>query len=275
MKSQAIFLYFAISLSLFSGCASVEKVKLADEDFVGKPLVITNNIPFQEQTPELCGPTALYMAAKSLKPELNLDQVRSFTFSPGAKGSYKQDLLAASRRMGLAPYAVASLNQVFDYLADGTPVLIFHQTDFLWQNYWHFSVLTGYDKPKETFAVHIGPYPNRNMDISDVVRTWKLGGQWAYVVMLPGIIPERASFEDSLDNSLAFIRLEFFNEAETLAQQMQKRWPDRYEVDLVMADLLSKRKEGKLALQALKRAYQKNPKNLVLKKKISELTQVH
>ena len=272
MRNKAKILFIALSLGIFSSCASVEKVKLADEDFVGKPLVITSSVPFEEQTPELCGPTALYMAAKNLKPELTLSQVKSFTFSPGAKGSYKQDILAAARRLGMAPYSVASLHQVFDYLAEGTPVIIFHQTDFLWQNYWHFSVLTGYNKPKNTFSVHIGDSPYHDMDISQVVNTWKLGGQWAYVIMLPEALPERASFEDVLDNGLALVRLEFFDAAERLAESMLKRWPDRYEADLILADVLSKKNKSELALAALKRAYQKNPTNLVLKKKILELT---
>ena len=265
-------LVFSIQIASFSGCATTEKVKLEDADFIGKPLVIVNNIPFVEQTPELCGPTALYMSVKNIKPDLKLEQIKSLTFSPGAKGTYKQDLLSASRRLGLAPYSVASLNQIFSYLAEGVPVIIFHQTDFLWQNYWHFSVLTGYDKPKQTFIVHIGPYPFRSMDISELVKTWKLGGQWAYVVLLPGTLPEYASFEDALDNGLAFIRLELLESALELSQNMQKRWPDRYEADLMMADIYAKKSDNKLALQSLKTAYQKNPKNLILKKKISELS---
>ena len=262
---------FIILVSILSGCATVEKVKLADEDFVGKPISIKTEVPFVEQTPSLCGPTALYMVAKLSKPELDLDQVKALTFSPGAKGTYKQDLLSGARRLGLAPYQVASLHQVFDYLAEQTPVLIFHQTDFLWQNYWHFSVLTGYDRAKQTFAVHIGNSPYRDMDISQVVKTWKLGGEWAYVIFPAGHLPKPASFEDALANSLAFIRLTFYSAAVELAEEMQKRWPEHYEADLVLADAYSKLNRDEDAVRALHAAYRKNPQNAVLAKKIAEL----
>src|SRR5450759_1470175 len=169
-----------------SGCAtSYKKVQLQDADFVGKPLVINNNVPFVEQTPKLCGPTALYMVTKSFRPELTFDEVTQLTFSPVASGTYKQDLLAGARRLGMAPYRVASLTQIIDYLAHETPVVLFHRTGFLWKDYWHYSVITGYNRRTETFSLHIGPYQYRDTDISDLIGSWIEGGSWAYVVLPP------------------------------------------------------------------------------------------
>ena len=263
-------LFLGLTVLMLSACATSEKVKLKDDDFQGLPWVIVNSVPFQEQTPALCGPTALYMVSKPLKSTLTLDEVLALTYTPGAKGTFKQDLVAGARRLGLAPYSVSSLHQIFSYLGEGTPVVIFHQTDFLWRNFWHFSVLTGYNRFKETFSVHIGPYPFHEMDISEVVKTWKRGEEWAYVVVSPENLPERAKFEDALANALAFLRLEFYEKAKDLGLQMQTRFPERAEPDIVLADAYSKLNAPEQAKKALESALRKDPKNAIWKKKLAE-----
>jgi hypothetical protein len=270
MKNKIVF-WLPLTLALIAtGCASAPPVRLSAEETANKPIAIKNNIPFIEQTTALCGPTALYMATKNLRPELALDQITALTFSPQAKGTYKQDLLAGARRLGFAPYPVDSLGGMIAEVAQGTPVIIFHQTDFLWQNYWHFSVLAGYDLDDQAFLVHIGKQAFHEMSFAKIQKTWNEGGRWAYVILAPGNLPVSATFDDALENSLAFLRLGNEVGASALAEQMAKRWPTRYEVDVVRAEALSKQNQNQAALLALKTAYQKNPQNLVLKKKIEE-----
>jgi tetratricopeptide (TPR) repeat protein len=245
-------------------------VDLPANAFADKPLAIKNNVPFVEQTTALCGPTALYMATKSLKPDLELSQVTALTFSPQAKGTFKQDLLAGARRLGFAPYPVDSLAGMLNEVAKGEPVVIFHQTDFFWKNYWHFSVIAGYDLDRETFLVHIGKEAFHEMSFAKIQKTWEEGGRWACVILPPGNLPTTATFENALENSLAFLRLGQNDHAYALAEEMNRRWPNRYEADVVRAEALHHQKEDQKALLALKTAFQKNPENDVLKKKIRE-----
>jgi hypothetical protein len=266
-----------LCLALFaSGCATTyDRVRLNDEDFVGKPLAIVNAVPFVEQEPKLCGPTALYMVTKSYLPDETLAEVSSMSFTPGASGAYPQDMLSATRRLGMAPYLVKSFPQIVDFLAKGVPVVIFHRTGFLWKDYWHYSVLTGYDRLHETFSMHIGPYAYKNADISDVLGSWNEGGKWAFVALAPSQIPSSADYPETLDNSFAFLRLGMNEAAYQLSSQMLLRWPERYEADVVMAEALLKLNESKKALTALKRAFQKEPDNASLKAKIQEFSRAH
>jgi hypothetical protein len=270
MKSS---LWLLLVAMLGSGCATTyDKMNLRDEDFAGKPLVIVNEVPFLEQPPELCGPSALYMVAKPYSSTLKLEDVTKLSFSPKASGSYKQDMLSATRRLGLAPYSVKTLPEIIDYLADKTPVVIFHRTGFLWKDLWHYSVLTGYSKMDETFSMHIGPYAYRTAAMSQVLGSWKEGGNWAFVVLPPQKLPELANFQEALDNSLAFLRLDQVQNAYDLSSQMVQRWPEHYEANVVMADALVKLKQNKRALIALKDAAKKEPHNSELNEKIVELT---
>ena len=274
MTKQKIRFIIALILgSVLTGCAtSYKKIELKNEDFTGKPLAITNTVPFVEQTPKLCGPTALYMVTKLYRPEITLDEVTQLTFTPAASGTYKQDLLSGARRLGMAPYKVSSFSQMIDYLAHGTPVILFHRTAFLWKDFWHYSVVTGYNRRTETFTLHIGPYEYRETDISDVIGSWMEGGSWSYAVLPPENLPSSVDYQEALENSFAFLRLGNPEAAIQLSEQMLKRWPDRYEADVVMAEALQGKNDGIKALLSLKKALIKKPENLALKQKIRELS---
>ncbi len=273
VKKINLFAILLIGAIFSSGCAtSYKKIILKDEDFIGKPLAITNQIPFVEQTPKLCGPTALYMVTKSLQPEITLDQVTQLTFTPTSNGTYKQDLLSGARRLGMAPYKVESFSQMIEYLAHETPLIIFHRTAFLWKDFWHYSVITGYNRRTETFSLHIGPYEYRDTNISDVIGSWVEGGSWAYVVLPPKQLPKLADYQEALENAFAFLRLGNDEAAFQLSDQMLKLWPERYEANVVMAEALLNKNDSKKALISLKNAFIKNPNNLILKQKIQELS---
>ena len=265
----------SILLSLTSawGCATgYKKVVLNEADFADKPLVFVNQVPFLEQPPLLCGPSALYMVTKRFRPDLNFEQVSQMTFTPVAKGAFKQDMLAAARRLGMAPYQVVDTSHIFDALAEGLPVVIFHRTQFIWKDYWHFSVITGYNRLHDTLYLHIGPYAYREADTSQVIGSWQEGGSWAYAILPPEKVPSFASFQETLDNDLAFLRLGLLEPAVRISEQLVARWPERYESDVVMAEALIRKKENRRALEFLRTADTKQPGNALLRQKIQEVS---
>jgi hypothetical protein len=220
------FTALVIALVMFcaSGCATSERRIDLDEERLGNiPISVVNDVPFIEQTPKLCGPTALYMVTKARKPSLKLEEVTQITFTPEARGTFKQDMLSAARRMGMAPYKVRTVRKMFDVLASGSPVVIFHRTEFMWKDYWHYSVLTGYDRKNSKFYVHIGSYSHRVMDVGEIVRSWEDGGSWAYIFVEPKHIPEHATFQEVLENDQALLRLGFNDDAFELSKGIQKQ----------------------------------------------------
>lgn len=256
-----------------SGCATVyPKVDLREEDFADKPLAIVNDVPFIEQTPKLCGPSALVMAVQRLRPELTMEEATRLTYTPKASGSYKQDMLAAVRRLELAPYRVESMGQMVQAVADGQPVVVFHRTRFLWKDYWHYSVLTGYDRAREKLMLHIGPLAHEAVDVSQLIGSWEEGGSWAFVALPASELPQHASFQESLDNSLALLRLGFADSALALSERMRTRWPDRYEGDVIAAEAELKLRQPGRAIASLRRALRKDPRNAQVRQKLRELS---
>lgn len=274
MNISSVFPTYLSILLLSIGCASTQRKKdfANSESFRDKPLGIVNNVPFIEQPRELCGPTALYMVIKNLKPSIELETVTDLTFTPEAKGAFKQDILSASRRLGFAPYRVTSADEIFASLASRNPVLIFHSAAFLWRDYWHYSVVTGYDLRAHHFSVHIGPYPYREMNITKLLQSWEKGGSWAYIVLPPNQLPADASFEGALENYQIFNRLNLIIPSQEIAHAIQTRWPDRYESDVIIAESLMGKNKMPQALVSLKRALSKNPKNTMLRQKVIQVS---
>lgn len=261
------------ALVIASGCASTphERIAVSDQDFEGKPVSIVNDIPFVEQPLRLCGPTALYMAAKPLRPDLSLEETEKIVMSPGASGTYKQDLLSATRRLGLAPYSLESPREIFETLASRKPVILFHKTRFLGKEYWHYSVLTGYDRRTRDFTVHIGNEIHRRMDIEDLLQDWAAGGKWAAVVADPAKIPDSANYSDALENGLTFLRLGEIEAARALGSAMEARWPERFESELVLAEAYLRSNRKPEAVASLRKAAAKAPTNQMISKKLAEL----
>ena len=255
------------------GCASsYPKVDLTRENFTNVPARIELNVPFVEQTPELCGPTALYMVGKTLVPTLQLEAVKKLSFTPKAKGSFPQDMVSATRRLHLQPYLVRSTTEIIDRLAMGSPIIIFHRTGFLWKDFWHYSVLTGYDLKSEKLVMHIGPYENRYADLSQVIGSWNEGGKWAFLIARGTDLPPGVLLQDALDNALAFLRLGYTDDALFLSNEMLKRWPERYEADVIKAQALLQNHQKSEAIAELKIGLKKEPQNERLKEKILEFS---
>lgn len=264
------FLLLALG-ALLTGCATTGRKSQIDAAELGaNPLVINHSVPFVAQTPQLCGPTALMMVVHDQKPELTLEEITQATLSPGANGSYKQDMLAAARRFGFAPYSVTSFRGMLDQLAEGTPVLLFHSTDFLWKDFWHYSVLTGYNALDGNFYLHIGPYAYHEMSFAKILASWKDGGEWSYVILPPGKIPASAGADEAIDNALVFLRLGKTEEARILGEAVRARWPTDYRADVVLAE--ASQKSPRLALRHLKAALRKNPRNALLREKLASLS---
>ena len=92
------------------------------------------------------------------------------------------------------------------------------------------------------------------------------------IVDLPANLPPGVDFNEALDNALAFLRLGYVDDAYAVSSQLKNRFPDRYEVDVVLAEALLKRNQTQEALAELKLGSQKSPGNQALKDKISEMS---
>lgn len=180
-------------LALLAGCVAPQTASLRKAGSTAPPVQL-HEVPFFPQQDYQCGPAALAMmlswSGRPLTPELLVPEV----YVPGRKGSFTVELAAAARRHGRLMYPLApTLEGVLAALDEGYPVLVLQNNGLAFHPVWHFAVVTGADRSRETFWLNSGRTRQMPVSFSVFERTWTRAGNWAALVLDPARLP------DSLD----------------------------------------------------------------------------
>lgn len=187
--------YFFLLLALFfSGCASQKEYLRAN--FHQYPEVKLLSVPFIAQEKYFCAPATLAMVANNLGHKTSPNQLAQMLYSPLSKGTFQNDLLATTRRLGLIAVPVNSFEEIVQSLNEDIPILIFQNLGLSWIPKWHYALIVGYDFPQENIILHSGEYENFPLKIRTFEKTWKRVENWGLVIVNPGTIPNFLAEED-------------------------------------------------------------------------------
>jgi len=180
-----------LGAALLSGCATPQLAQLANSWPADLPdHVELKHVPFYAQEDFECGPASLAMVATSagvtLIPEQLVDQV----YLPGRKGSLQLEMLAAGRRQGLLAYPLApQLESVLREVAAGHPVIVFQNLSLPIYPVWHYAVVIGFERERQTLLLHSGRTELLEMSLATFERTWARGQHWSMVLLPPSQLP--------------------------------------------------------------------------------------
>ncbi len=262
-KLSALFLLLALPMFL-SGCAMFSKQTIAKKLPPGVPQLQKLEVDFIPQEAKLCGPTVLKMATQKYTPTLEFQTYKQMSYREELQGSTKADMLSTIRRIGLSPYQVSTLPEMFENVSEGRPVIVFQNLAVSWMPAWHYSLLVGYDTKKNVMVLHSDRTPYQEMDFDRFANTWKRGEKWAYVAVPPNEIPKHATFENAIDNAIVFEYLRMDRTAQQLYLTMLERWPKRFEPHLGLANIYHSSKNIKRAIEEIDRALMKKPNHPAL-----------
>ncbi len=193
-------LRWALSLSVWlavlalSGCATPQLAQLEKDWPADLPAQVElKQVPFYAQEDFECGPASLAMAATaagvSLRPEQLVEQV----YLPGRKGSLQLEMLAAGRRQGLLAYPLAPrLENVLREVAAGHPVIVFQNLSLPIYPIWHYAVVIGFERERQTLLLHSGRTEFLEMSLATFEHTWARGQHWSMVLLPPATLPATA-----------------------------------------------------------------------------------
>jgi tetratricopeptide (TPR) repeat protein len=182
---------FVLVLALLSGCAAPRVSELIARSPAGLPAhAEVEGVPFHPQEAYQCGPaslaTVLQFAGKPVTPEALVPQV----YVPARKGSLQAEMLAATRRRGLAAYEVApNLEALLRQVAAGTPAVVLQNLSLEWVPQWHYAVVIGYDLDARTVVLRSGTTRRLVMSLDTFERTWARSGYWAMLALEPDRLP--------------------------------------------------------------------------------------
>lgn len=185
------------------------------------------NVPFFAQTQYQCGPAALAMLARHAGRPTTPDDLTAQVYVPGRQGSFQVEMLAAARRQGLLAYPLRpQLQDVLREVAAGHPVLVFQNLSLPVYPLWHYAVVIGYDRARNTLVLHSGETERLEMSLFTFERTWARGGYWSMVALPPSQLPASAQPESFTAAAAALERVQP-QAAQAAYGAALKAWPDQ------------------------------------------------
>ncbi len=191
-----VWLLSALALTL-TGCATPQVTQLERQWPAGLPASAQiREVPFFPQEQYHCGPAALAMVAQAAGVRVLPDDLTDQVYLPERQGSLQVEMLAAGRRQGLMAYPLApQLGDLLQEVAAGNPVLVLQNLSFSFAPLWHYAVVTGFDRARNTITLHSGVTERLEMSLFTFERTWARGDSWSMVALAPSRLPATADAE--------------------------------------------------------------------------------
>ena len=224
--------FFVAGVLLLSGCATPQVSQL-ERDFPisttgtsGVPISASiPSVPFFPQDDFQCGPAALAMVAQHAGVTARPDELTAQVYVPGRQGAFPVEMLTATRRQGLVAYPLRpQLEDLLREVASGNPVLVFQNLSLPIYPVWHYAVVIGFDRERNTVVLHSGVTERLEMSLFTFERTWARGGHWAMVALPPGRLPATAQ-ADSFTAAVAALERVKPAAAQVAYRTALKAWP--------------------------------------------------
>ena len=201
MTGRAARVPWALVLLLaLSGCST----QLLTDAAAAQPRVEISSTPFFPQTDHHCGPAALATVLGAAGVSASADELAHEVYIPGRKGSLQVELLAAARRHQRLAYVLEpSLPALLRELEHGKPVLVLQNFGIAPLPLWHYAVVIGYDRERDTFLLRSGRHELQQLAARRFLGTWGRADNWAFIALRPGELPADPGAVKYLDAAAA------------------------------------------------------------------------
>jgi len=195
--------FFVVAVLVLSGCATPQVSQLGRDFPIStagtSDLPVSASIPgvpFFPQDDFQCGPAALAMVAQHAGVKVRPDELTEQVYVPSRQGSFQVEMLTATRRQALVAYPLRpQLEDLLREVASGNPVLVFQNLSLQVYPIWHYAVVIGFDRARNTVVLHSGVTEQLEMSLFTFERTWARGEHWAMVALPPERLPATAQAE--------------------------------------------------------------------------------
>lgn len=183
-----------------AGCST----QLLTDAAAAQPHVEISDTPYFPQRQYQCGPAALATILNAAGDSTSADALAHEVYISGRKGSLQAELLASTRRHERMAYLLdPSLPAMLKELEQGRPVLVLQNFGLSALPLWHYAVVIGYERERDTFLLRSGHHPRQELAARRFLATWQRAGHWGFIALRPGALPANASAEKFLDAAAA------------------------------------------------------------------------
>lgn len=259
LRSTAIVLTLLIGLSGCAGTPMTDRLVGSPPSGMAERTEIAD-VPFFAQTEFHCGPAALATALNHTGLETEPGDLAKAIYTPGRKGTLQTEILTGTRRNGRLALPVAGMEDAFDKVAEGYPVLILQNLGLEIAPQWHYAVLVGYDLNAEQVFLRSGTTRRLAMDMDTFEHTWRRANFWGQIIAKPeGPVPDDTEMPDWLSAAVGMQRAGRLQDAETAFRTASTQWTDRAAPEVSLAYLQIRDNRLEDARRTLVAALDKEP----------------
>lgn len=260
-----------LSLSLLSGaCASVGK---QTSEIVKHPPDIESHrkipVEFIKQADNNCGPATLTMALRTAGLGTDLEDITRQIFVKEKEGTLPMDMVAAARREGAMAVPVRSLEGVLKEVDAGHPVVALENLGLSWYPKWHYSLVIGYDLPKQNLILHSGTKSSTLKTFNYFEHSWTLADSWSLVLLKPGELAASATEIDHLQAAVGLELAERPEDAKLAYEAILKRWPRSLGAHIGLANMAYQNKDLTMTMHLLRTATELHPESQAARHNLS------
>ena len=216
-----------IAALALSACAAAPPLDLTPAPDVPSQAEVAN-VPLIQQADFHCGPAALAMVLQWTGQDVTQDQIARLSFSPGARGTFQEDMIGAARRRGALAVPITGFRDLTAEIAAGHPVIVFQNIGEAFAPVWHYAVVTAYDLERGEVTLHSGQLSRTKMSLARFERTWAGGEGWALVVLPSGTLPVTARESVVLEAAAGLERAGQHRAAAEAYRAGAARWPKNW-----------------------------------------------
>ncbi len=218
------------------------------------------DVPFFAQTRYHCGPAALAAALNDTGLHTSPDELAMAVYTPGREGTLQTEILTGTRRNGRMALTVRGLEEAFDKIEEGYPVLVLQNLGLDIAPQWHYALLIGYDLSSEQVILRSGTTERKLLDMDTFEHTWRRAAYWGQIFAKPsGPVPPDTKLSDWLSAAVGMQRAGLEADAATAFRTASKHWPNHAAPAVSLAYLQIRNDKLEKASRTLQDALVKEP----------------
>jgi tetratricopeptide (TPR) repeat protein len=200
--------------------------QLLTEAAAEQPRVEITDTPYFPQRDYQCGPAALATILNAAGASTSADALVHEVYVSGLRGSLQAELLAATRRHDRLAYVLdPSPPALLKELERGRAVLVLQNFGTASLPLWHYAVVIGYDRERDTFVLRSGRYQRQELAARRFLDTWRRADNWGFIALRPGELPADANAANFLDAAAALEALGSHAAVTPAYEAAVGRWP--------------------------------------------------